>query len=82
MIRASIYLSAALFLSGCSFSPLATAWEEGTVEPNVDKAYDAALKRFCRLPFDVHLRAINRGTVTPKQLFDLCPEWQILKTGV
>lgn len=71
--------SAAFLLSGCQ---AVTAYEQGVVEPNVDKAYDEIVKRWCRMPVDIQVRAIERKTITPRSLTDNCPEWRSIRDAM
>ena len=77
----TIAVLAALVLSGCSASTYAgiDAFDKGVLEPRTDANYDGALKRWCRLPIDIHLRAIARQTITARSLTDNCVEWRGLR---
>jgi hypothetical protein len=55
------------------------AVERGVVEPTVDRGYDETVKRWCRLPVDVHSRALERRSITARSLTDNCPEWRAIR---
>ena len=61
-----------LILGGCASID---AFERGAIEPKTDEYYDASIQRWCELPIDVHMRAIDRGTLTIDSLAALCPDW-------
>ena len=77
-------LLGAIFLSGCtaaSFSRVDQI-EKGIIEPGVDAGYDETVKRWCRMPVDIHNRAIGRNTITPRSLTDNCPDWQAIRDAL
>ena len=70
-----------LILVGCTASGIAfvDSFDKGVLEPRTDANYDEAFKRWCRLPIDIQLRAIRRGTISPRTLTDNCSEWRDIK---
>jgi len=77
-------LLAAIFLTGCTvgtFSKIDQI-EKGVIEPRVDATYDETVKRWCRMPVDIHNRAIGRSTITPRSLTDNCPEWRAIRDAL
>lgn len=74
----------ALLLGACSpaiFSRVDQV-EKGIIEPRVDVTYDEAVKRWCRAPVDIHRRAIDRKTITPRSLTDNCSDWRALRDAL
>ena len=56
--------------------------EKGIIEPRVDAIYNETVKRWCRLPVDIHNRAIGRNTITPRSLTDNCPDWRAIRDAL
>ena len=56
--------------------------EKGIIEPRVDAIYDETVKRWCRMPVDIHNRAIGRNTITPRSLTDNCPDWRAIRDAL
>lgn len=69
-----------ILFGGCSAQ--FEAAEKGVIEPKVDQAYDETVKRWCRFPPDVQVRALERGTIRPRSLTDTCPEWRSLRDAM
>ncbi len=78
------FFLAVIFLSGCTaatFSKIDQI-EKGIIEPRVDAVYDETVKRWCRMPVDIHNRAIGRNTITPRSLTDNCPDWRTIRDAL
>lgn len=74
----------ALLLGACSpavFSRIDQV-EKGIIEPRVDATYDETVKRWCRAPVDIHRRAIERKTITPRSLTDNCSDWRAIRDAL
>ncbi len=71
-------------MSGCTAAGYSKIdqFEKGLIEPRVDAGYDETVKRWCRLPIDIHNRAIHRNTITPRSLTDNCPDWQAIRDAL
>ena len=73
-----------LLLPGCTATTFSAIdqIEKGVLEPRVDAVYDETVKRWCRMPVDIHNRAIGRNTITPRSLTDNCPDWQAIRDAL
>jgi len=83
-MRISVMVSLLLFLGSCSPSTISKVdqFEKGVIEPRVDAAYDETVKRWCRMPVDIHNRAISRNTITPRSLTDNCSDWRAIRDAL
>ena len=82
MTMRCLLIATLLLLSACSakgYYAQIDAIEKGVIEPEVDAALDRAAARFCKLPADIMLRAMDRnGPRFTAAIVGLCPEWQRL----
>ena len=71
-----VWITLALFLGSCAI------FEKGVIEPKVDETYDAAVSRWCMFPIDIHLRALQRNTITIRSLTDNCGDWRMIRDAL